>query len=61
MRGAVDRAELPADIYVCAFCFLHAVPENPADEEEQWSDDFVSICSWDYEGVVSTRACGRLF
>lgn len=39
----MDRAELPAEIYVYAFCLPHVISESPADEEEQWSDDFVSI------------------
>lgn len=49
----------PAEIHVCAFYFPHAIAENPVDEEEQWSDDFVSICSWEETVVVSTRVCGR--
>lgn len=24
-----------------------SVTDSPTDEEERWSDDFVSICSWD--------------
>lgn len=41
----------PAEAHACAFCFSPAVAESPADEEEQWSDDFVSICSWNQEGI----------
>ena len=29
--------------------------DSPADEEEQWSDDFVSVCSWDQEGTSLSR------
>lgn len=39
----MDRVELPAEIYVYAFCLLRVISESPADEDEQWSDDFVSI------------------
>lgn len=40
-RVLVDRVEQILFI----LSFQHAVSERPADEEEQWSDDFVSICS----------------
>lgn len=51
----------PAAIYACAFCFPHAISENPADEEEQWSDEFVSICSWDQEVLFPLGVCGKPF
>uniref|UniRef100_A0A8B9YVK9 B cell linker n=1 Tax=Bos mutus grunniens TaxID=30521 RepID=A0A8B9YVK9_BOSMU len=44
-RVLVDRVELAGKNLYCSFCFQHAISESPADEEEQWSDDFDS----DYE------------
>lgn len=40
----------PAGLMVFALC-PSPVTDNPADEEEQWSDDFVSVCSWDQEST----------
>ena len=57
--GLVDRVELAGKNLYCSFCFQHAISESPADEEEQWSDDFVSICSWDEKGTIFTMAPGR--
>lgn len=50
-----------AEVDACAFCFPHATAEDLADEEEQWSDDFVSICSWDQKIILSARVRGRPF
>lgn len=58
-RVLVDRVELAGKNLYCSFCFQHAISESPADEEEQWSDDFVSICSWDEKGTIFTMAPGR--
>lgn len=40
----------PAGFMLFALC-PSPVTDSPADEEEQWSDDFVSVCSWDQEGT----------
>ena len=60
-RVLVDRVELAGKNLYCSFCFQHAISESPADEEEQWSDDFVSICSWDEKGTISPWPLGGLY
>ena len=45
----------PAGFMLCALC-PSPVTDSPADEEEQWSDDFVSVYPWDQEGA---RLLGR--
>lgn len=51
----------PAAIYACVFCFPYVISGSPADEEEQWSDDFVSICSWDGRVLLPPGPMGSLF